>query len=82
MIKKPLVLNELRYMNIIAVMVGFIMMSMCYITFSFMSEDSLKENIGYIFLLFCGSLYLTLKGLCPLVMGVIRKLFKTLRVQK
>ncbi|HCL6103445.1 TPA: hypothetical protein N2O51_004745 [Enterobacter cloacae] len=82
MIKKPLVLNELRYMNIIAVMVGFIMMSMCYITFSFMSEDSLKENIGYIFLLFCGSLYLTLTGLYPLVMGVIRKLFKTLRVQK
>ena len=57
MIKKPLVLNRLRYMNIIAVMVGFIMMSICYITFSFMSEDSLKENIGYILLLFCGSLY-------------------------
>ena len=34
MIKKPLVLNRLRYMNIIAVMVGFIMMSICYITFS------------------------------------------------
>lgn len=82
MIKKPLVLNRLRYMNIIAVMVGFIMMSICYITFSFMSEDSLKENIGYIFLLFCGSLYLTLTGFCPIVMNIFKKLFKTLRVQK
>lgn len=82
MIKKPLVLNRLRYMNIIAVMVGFIMMSICYITFSFMSEDSLKENIGYIFLLFCGSLYLTLTGLRPIVMNIFKKLFKTLRVQK
>ncbi|HBY6745009.1 TPA: hypothetical protein MI499_27380 [Klebsiella pneumoniae] len=82
MIKKPLVLNRLRYMNIIAVMVGFIMMSICYITLSFMSEDSLKENIGYIFLLFCGSLYLTLTGLCPIVMNIFKKLFKTLRVQK
>lgn len=82
MIKKPLVLNRLRYMNIIAVMVGFIMMSICYITFSFMSEDSLKENIGYIFLLFCDSLYLTLTGLCPIVMNIFKKLFKTLRVQK
>lgn len=80
MIKKPLVLNRLRYMNIIAVMVGFIMMSICYITFSFMSEDSLKENIGYIFLLFCGNLYLTLTGLCPIVMNIFKKLFKTLRV--
>lgn len=82
MIKKPLVLNRLRYMNIIAVMVGFIMMSICYITFSFMSEDSLKENIGYIFLLFCGSLYLylTLTGLCPIVMNIFKKLFKKLRV--
>lgn len=82
MIKKPLVLNRLRYMNIIAVMVGFIMMSICYITLSFMSEDSLKENIGYIFLLFCGSLYSTLTGLCPIVMNIFKKLFKTLRVQK
>ncbi|WP_241170126.1 S24 family peptidase [Serratia marcescens] len=52
------------------------------ITFSFMSEDSLKESIGYIFLLFCGSLYLTLTGLCPIVMNIFKKLFKTLRVQK